>query len=73
MGKGNKNILKLKFQENRTIHYPFRTSNYGDWSGLRVEMSSRSDIALSRSINGIQLQIQHPHQWPNSGGILKLN
>lgn len=58
---------KNNFQANETVHFPYRTSNYGDWSGLRIEISSRSDISLREKFNGIQLLVQHPLQWPNSG------
>lgn len=50
-----------------TDHYPYRTSSYGDWSGIRVEMSTRSDIALQADIDGVTIIVQHPDQWPNSG------
>lgn len=55
------------FQANESIHYPYRTSNYGDWSGLRVELSARSDIALQEDVDGVTIIVQHPDQWPNSG------
>lgn len=63
-------ITKNIFQENKSVHFPYRTSNYGDWSGFRVEMSPRSDIAINEQFKGIQLLVQHPLQWPNTGKFL---
>lgn len=62
-------ILSSKdiLQENESIHYPLRTSSYGDWSGLRIEMSTRTDIAISEDIDGVIIIVQHPDQWPNYG------
>lgn len=62
------NIFWLNyFKDNESVHYPFRTSNYGDWSGLRIELSSRSDLSLREAIDGVIVIVQHPEQWPNSG------
>lgn len=50
-----------------SVHYPFRTSSYGDWTGLRVELSTRLDIALHTDTDGVTIIVQHPDEWPNSG------
>lgn len=50
-----------------SVHFPLRTSNYGDWSGLRVELSTRSDLAITEDLPGVIIIVQHPDQWPNSG------
>ncbi|KAL7030541.1 hypothetical protein ACKWTF_006702 [Chironomus riparius] len=56
--------------ENESIHYPLRTSNYGEWSGLRIDLSTRTDISLPHEVNGIRLLINHPKQWPNSASFV---
>lgn len=60
-------VSLISFQENESVHYPFRTSNYGDWSGLRVDLSVRSDLAVTEDSDGVIVIVQHPDQWPNSG------
>lgn len=45
------------FQHENETDWPWRTSNYGDWSGLRVTL--RSPWA-----RGIGVIIHHPVQWP---------
>jgi hypothetical protein len=54
------NFQTTEFQDNESIHFPHRTSNYGDWSGLRVELSTRKDIALQEDIDGVLIIVQHP-------------
>jgi acid-sensing ion channel, other len=54
-------------EANTSIHYPLRTSSYGDWSGLRVDMSSRTDLAIDEENDGVTVIVQHPNQWPNAG------
>lgn len=54
-------------EANESLHYPLRTSNYGDWSGLRVELSTRTDISLQEELDGVIVIVHHPSQWPNSG------
>jgi hypothetical protein len=55
-----KQIVRRVFQANESIHYPYRTSNYGDWSGLRVELSTRTDISAQVDIDGVLIIVQHP-------------
>lgn len=50
-------------EANESIHYPVRTSNYGDWSGLRVDLSARTDVSLSEENDGVLVVVQHPDQW----------
>lgn len=56
-----------KKEENISNHYPLRTSNYGDWSGLRIQLSTRTDIASNISNDGIIVMVGHPNQWPGTG------
>ncbi|KAG5683041.1 hypothetical protein PVAND_012348 [Polypedilum vanderplanki] len=56
--------------ENESFHYPLRTSNYGEWSGLRIEISTRTDLSLKEEINGIKVIVVHPNQWPNTGNFI---
>lgn len=58
--------LGIEKDANTSVHYPLRTSNYGDWSGLRIELSTRTDIALLEKFDGALVIISHPDQWPNS-------
>lgn len=60
-------LTRKYFKENASIHYPWRASNYGDWSGLRIEMSTRKDIAIDEEVDGVLVMVQHPNQWPNNG------
>lgn len=59
--------LGIEMDANVSIHYPLRTSNYGDWSGFRVELSTRTDIAMMEASDGLIIMVNHPDQWPNSG------
>lgn len=51
-------------EDNSSIHYPLRTSNYADWSGLRLKLSTRADIAEKVFNDGISVVVNHPNQWP---------
>jgi len=42
----------------------------GEWSGLRIDLSTRTDLSLTHEVNGIRLQINHPNQWPNSASFV---
>lgn len=59
-----------EMSDNVSIHYPVRTSNYGDWSGLRVELTTRDDVAFKNDLDGVMVVVQHPDQWPNSGHFI---
>lgn len=50
--------------DNVSIHFPLRTSNYGDWSGLKLTLTTRTDIAINSTIDGISVLVNHPNQWP---------
>lgn len=60
-------VSTQSLQMNVSVHYPLRTSSYGDWTGLRIEMSTRTDLALKADTDGVTVIVQHPFQWPNSG------
>lgn len=58
----------MKFlQENISNGYPLRTSNYGDWSGLRIEINTASELSLKTELSGVIAIIHHPFEWPNNG------
>lgn len=54
-------------QENISNGYPLRTSNYGDWSGLRIEINTASELSLKTELSGVIAIIHHPYEWPNNG------
>lgn len=70
MHKFYTNFLHIYRSDNVSIHYPVRTSNYGDWSGLRIELSTRDDVAFKNDLDGVTIVVQHPDQWPNSGHFI---
>lgn len=34
---------------------------------MRVELSTRADVAVNSTVDGVMAIVQHPNQWPNSG------
>ena len=57
----------MLFQKNISNGYPLRTSNYGDWSGLRIELNIASQLSLKKELSGVIAIIHHPFEWPNNG------
>ncbi|KAJ6635968.1 Pickpocket protein 19 [Pseudolycoriella hygida] len=49
-------------------NYPWRTSTFGDWSGLRVQLQLKDDLRIPNltTSSGILIMVNHPFSWPNS-------
>lgn len=56
------------FAENST-DYPWRVSNYGDWSGIRLNLNTTPHSVRPGSVQqaGLLIMVHDPEQWPNSG------
>lgn len=50
-------------------NYPWRVSNYGDWSGLRLNVNTTPNTRRKGTDRqtGISIMLHDPEQWPYNG------
>lgn len=49
-----------------------RTSNFGDWGGIRVQLQTNDSLRIesSANTNGFMVAVHSPMVWPNSARFI---